>query len=209
MNDTVKLGAAVAGGYLLGRTRKGKAAIGLALWLAGRRRSFGSPGGGLSRLLSTPEIGQLTAQLRGPLLGAAQRAVTSTIESRAGSLADSLRDRTARLGGPPPGGQDQDQAGQDGNQAGQDGNQARDRKSRGKPRDGEGHGQSQDREDQEQPRDLEQADPDREDQNQPADDAEAGDLRDRATTGRRPARRASRLSEGRTPSRRAAARGGS
>ena len=35
MDDRVKIGAAVVGGYVLGRTKKGRAAIRLAMWLAG------------------------------------------------------------------------------------------------------------------------------------------------------------------------------
>lgn len=95
MKDSVKLGAAVAGGYLLGRTKKGKAAIGLALWLSGKR--IGSSREVLARLAASPELARLTAQVRGPLLEAAQRAVTATIESRTTTLADSLQQRTARL----------------------------------------------------------------------------------------------------------------
>ena len=36
MSDAVKIGSAIAGGYLLGRTKKAKKAIGLAMWLAGK-----------------------------------------------------------------------------------------------------------------------------------------------------------------------------
>ncbi|NJC68330.1 hypothetical protein HC031_01135 [Planosporangium thailandense] len=95
MKDSVKLGAAVAGGYLLGRTKKGKAAIGLALWLSGKR--IGNSREALTRLAASPELARLAAQVRGPLLEAAQRAVTATIESRTTALADSLQQRTERL----------------------------------------------------------------------------------------------------------------
>lgn len=115
MNDTVKLGAAVAGGYLLGRTRKGKAAIGLALWLAGRRGRGGMvPGlGSIGGLLSSPEVSKITGQLRGPLVAAAQRAATSVIESRTSRLADSLSQRTALISGSGSGGRDSGDQGSD------------------------------------------------------------------------------------------------
>ena len=35
MNDRVKIAGAVVGGYVLGRTKKGRLAIKMALWLAG------------------------------------------------------------------------------------------------------------------------------------------------------------------------------
>jgi hypothetical protein len=95
VKDSVKLGAAVVGGYLLGRTKKGKAAIGLALWLSGKRMDNSRDA--LMRLATSPELAKLTAQVRGPLLAAAGRAVTATIESRTTALADSLQQRTSQL----------------------------------------------------------------------------------------------------------------
>ena len=62
--DSVKLGAAVVGGYLLGRTKKGKTAIGLALWLSGKRMDNSREA--FMRLATSPELGKLTAQVRGP-----------------------------------------------------------------------------------------------------------------------------------------------
>ncbi|GII20525.1 hypothetical protein [Planosporangium mesophilum] len=95
MKDSVKLGAAVVGGYLLGRTKKGKAAIGLALWLSGKRMD--NTRDALMRLVTSPELAKITGQVRGPLLAAAGRAVTATIESRTNALADSLQQRTSQL----------------------------------------------------------------------------------------------------------------
>lgn len=95
MKDSVKIGTAVVGGYVLGRTKKGKLAIGLALWLSGNRMTNSREA--LLRLAASPELGKLTAQLRGPLLGAAQRALTATVESRTAALADSLQQRTSQL----------------------------------------------------------------------------------------------------------------
>ncbi len=93
MNDTMKLSAAVIGGYVLGRTKKGKAAIGLALWLAGRQAGL-RPG---ALLANAPELGKLATQLKGPAVKAVRRAATATLESRTTALADSLQRRTASL----------------------------------------------------------------------------------------------------------------
>ncbi|GAA1811791.1 hypothetical protein HC028_05595 [Planosporangium flavigriseum] len=95
MRDSAKLTAAVVGGYLLGRTKKGKTAIGLALWLSGNR--LGNPRAAITTLATSPEVAKLAAQVRGPLLAAAQRAVAATIESRTTALADSLHQRTSQL----------------------------------------------------------------------------------------------------------------
>ncbi|HEX5115301.1 MAG TPA: hypothetical protein VFW65_08895 [Pseudonocardiaceae bacterium] len=105
MDDQTKVTTAVLAGYLLGRTKQGKRALRLALWLNGG-------GGGLASnlaqqaktgLVANPALAALLAQLRGPLADAARKAVTSAVETRANSLADALQNRTAALS--LPGGQ--------------------------------------------------------------------------------------------------------
>lgn len=98
MNDTTKmaLAAAVAGGYVLGRTRKAKFALGLATYLVGRR--FGvSPQQlvteGLRSLAESPQLGQLGDQIRGELRDAGR--------ARLDSIADALHERTQLLSSPP------------------------------------------------------------------------------------------------------------
>jgi hypothetical protein len=99
MSDNSKVAMALIGGYVLGRTKKGKAAIRLAMWLSGRggkqpqtiaRESVG-------KLLQNAEVAQLAEQLRGPVVAEAQRVVTAALEARLNGLADSLQQRTKAL----------------------------------------------------------------------------------------------------------------
>ncbi|CAM5558376.1 hypothetical protein SHIRM173S_13350 [Streptomyces hirsutus] len=100
----VALGAAVVGGYLLGRTKKGRLAITVATYLAGRRfglepRQLAAEG--MRRLGEVPQFAQLQDQIRGEVLEAGRKAMTATANRSLSSLADTLSDRTARLTKPP------------------------------------------------------------------------------------------------------------
>ena len=99
MQEAVKIGSAAAGGYLLGRTKKAKAAIGLAMWLAGRRRPADLARDQASKLLTSPQVMDLISQLRGPLLAAGRQAALSVVEGQAGKLSNNLQRRTEKLGG--------------------------------------------------------------------------------------------------------------
>jgi hypothetical protein len=70
MQDTVKIGVATVGGYLLGRTKKAKTAIGLALWLTGKGRPRDMARDQLMKLLQSEKGQQLVGELRGPVLEA-------------------------------------------------------------------------------------------------------------------------------------------
>ena len=94
MSDAVKIGSALAGGYLLGRTKKAKMAIGLAMWLAGKGRPRDWIRQGAITLAQTPEMQSLVKQARGPLLDSARGAATSTVNAQLGSFADNLNQRT-------------------------------------------------------------------------------------------------------------------
>ncbi|NEB93889.1 hypothetical protein [Streptomyces bauhiniae] len=103
MDDTTKvaLAAAVASGYVLGRTKKGRLAFGLATYLAGRRTGLNPQAllsGGLGKLGDVPGLQQLNEQVRGELLSAGRKALTSAADRRLGDLAESLRERTQRIG---------------------------------------------------------------------------------------------------------------
>ncbi|MET8112231.1 histone protein [Streptomyces prasinus] len=106
MEDQSKaaLGAAVIGGYLLGRTGKGRLALTVATYLAGRRFGLAPrqlAAEGVRRLGEVPQFAQLQDQLRGEVLEAGRKAMTATANRSLSSLADSLSDRTARLTKPP------------------------------------------------------------------------------------------------------------
>src|SRR3954470_11199699 len=100
MNNAAKLGAGVAGGYLLGRTKKLKLAIGLGAWLMGKRLQM-SPSQlamqGLGQLRQSPEFGEITDRLRNEVGGAGRKALAAAATSRMESLAERLHDRTEGL----------------------------------------------------------------------------------------------------------------
>ncbi|MFC9059496.1 hypothetical protein ACFTXB_15765 [Streptomyces sp. NPDC057074] len=97
--------AALATGYALGRTKKGKLAIGVASALAGQ--GLLSPRELMTRALGkaseNPQTAQLLDQVRGELMDSARTALSATADRRLGSLATSLQERTEALLGPPGG----------------------------------------------------------------------------------------------------------
>ncbi|MGC9379828.1 hypothetical protein [Streptomyces sp. MH13] len=103
MNDSkAAMAAAVAGGYLLGRTKKASLAFVVGSYLVGRRVGP-NPGRALSQGLAglqrNPQLQELRDQVRGELLTAGRAAVTAAANRRLTGLADRLRDRTDALTG--------------------------------------------------------------------------------------------------------------
>lgn len=105
MNNTAKVGAAVVGGYLMGRSKKAKLAFALGTWMMGKRLSL-DPSKlareGLSTLTSSPEVARLTGEVRQELLGAGKAAAMTMFTERVEKLADSLHQRTAAMAGAQP-----------------------------------------------------------------------------------------------------------
>ncbi|MEW2707765.1 hypothetical protein AB0948_22530 [Streptomyces koyangensis] len=99
MTKNVKIGAALVGGYLLGRTKKAKLAIGFGMFLAGKKLDLDPKKLG-SMLASSPVLGGLSDQVRKDLVGATRTAATNALTQRATSFADSLHQRTLRLDDP-------------------------------------------------------------------------------------------------------------
>ncbi|MFJ3039768.1 MULTISPECIES: hypothetical protein [Streptomyces] len=97
------LAAALAAGYALGRTKKGRVAIGVASVLAGQ--GLLSPKELINRALrkafGSPQATQLLDQVRGELKDSARSALSATADRRLGALADSLQQRTDSLVGRP------------------------------------------------------------------------------------------------------------
>ncbi|MGW2918873.1 hypothetical protein ACWDBF_13545 [Streptomyces angustmyceticus] len=94
----VTLAAALAAGYVLGRTKKGKLAIGVASMVAGQALSPRELiGQGLRKLAATPQAAQLLDQVRGELLESGRTALSATADRRLGALADALQKRTSAL----------------------------------------------------------------------------------------------------------------
>ncbi|MFE9019004.1 ABC transporter substrate-binding protein [Streptomyces sp. NPDC007808] len=93
MNNAT-IGAALLGGYVLGRTRKAKLALGLGALLAGSRIRPGQVG---KALQESPSVHDLTDQVRSELTDAGKAAATSVLTAKADSLAEALHQRTAGL----------------------------------------------------------------------------------------------------------------
>ncbi|AZM51153.1 hypothetical protein DMB38_34690 [Streptomyces sp. WAC 06738] len=92
--------AGVAGGYLLGRTRKAKLALTVAALVAGRRLAPQDLlGAGARRIADSPQLAAASGQGTDQMVTAARAALGSLVDRRVASLSDSLRERTDRLGG--------------------------------------------------------------------------------------------------------------
>jgi hypothetical protein len=91
----VRVALGVAGGYLLGRTKKMKLALMLGSTVAGRRA--GGPGGLVGQaaklLGESPEMALLSEELRGRLVEAGKGAVLAVAARQVESLADRLSQR--------------------------------------------------------------------------------------------------------------------
>jgi hypothetical protein len=98
-----RIAAAVAAGYVLGRSRKMKLAITLGALLAGRRLTT-DPKALLDQanklVGSSPELGRLTGELRGQLIAAGKTAVVAAASNRIDALGASLTQRAAGLRSP-------------------------------------------------------------------------------------------------------------
>ncbi|GHJ99024.1 hypothetical protein SY2F82_08220 [Streptomyces sp. Y2F8-2] len=92
--NNAKIGAAVLGGYLLGRTKKGKLALSLGAAMAGSRMRPGQVG---KLLQDSPVLGNVSKQVRGELASAGKAAATTVLSAKAESLADALHERTEGL----------------------------------------------------------------------------------------------------------------
>ncbi|MFC9087980.1 hypothetical protein [Nocardiopsis dassonvillei] len=120
MGDTAKIVAAAVGGYVLGRRKKFKLALGLGLYLGAKKLDI-KPGqlaqGLLKEVSALPVVGELKGQSREQLLNVGRTAAGNIAGKWAGGLADSLNSRTERLregaSGVTPG-SDEDGADEDG-----------------------------------------------------------------------------------------------
>ena len=92
--NNAKIGAALLGGYVLGRTRKAKLALGVGAALAGSRVNPAQLG---KTLQQSPFVNTLTKQVRTELTGAGKAAATSVLTAKADNLADALHERTTGL----------------------------------------------------------------------------------------------------------------
>ena len=96
MDPKQKVAAAVAAGYLLGRTKKLKLAITVGSVLAGQRLSSNPQKllkGATSLVQNNPALSALQTELRGRAFDAAKGAAVSVATSRIDKLTDTLRTR--------------------------------------------------------------------------------------------------------------------
>lgn len=97
MNNSTKTVAALAGGYLLGRSKKMRLAVTMAGLLAGRKLDLSSGElleRGAALVQNSPELSRLSDQVRGKLLEAAKAAAVAAASNRLNSVSDTLRDRS-------------------------------------------------------------------------------------------------------------------
>ncbi|WP_354645301.1 histone protein [Kitasatospora camelliae] len=114
MNTTTKvaLGVAVAGGYVLGRMKKGRLAFAVATYIAGRRvgldpRQLATEG--LKKLGEVPQVADLSKQVKGEFLETGKKALAAAANRRVSELADSLHERTLNIGKPKPADEEPDE----------------------------------------------------------------------------------------------------
>jgi hypothetical protein len=97
MNTGARLGLTVAAGYLLGRFHKMKWALAVAA-IASRGRLPSGPSGllqqGVKALSSSPELAELTDEMKGRLVDAGKAAAVAAVSSKINSLTDGLRERS-------------------------------------------------------------------------------------------------------------------
>lgn len=96
MTKNSKIAAALVGGYLLGRTKKAKMAIGFGMFLAGKKLDL-DPRKIASLVTSSPALSGLNEQVRTELVDATKTAATTALTQRATGLADTLAQRTRAL----------------------------------------------------------------------------------------------------------------
>jgi outer membrane biosynthesis protein TonB len=105
MDDKLKFGALVMGGYLLGRTRSLKLALLIATAVAGnklrdqssRAALAGGLGGVKDSVMSAPEVKRLTDEVTGKLMVAGRTAALAAAEKGISSINSVLESQTERL----------------------------------------------------------------------------------------------------------------
>jgi hypothetical protein len=116
-NTKAALAAGIAGGYVLGRTKKAKLAFAVATYLAGRRFALKPRDlvkAGLHSVRQHPQLSHVSEQLREEVVQAGRSAVTAAAGHRVEAMADALRTRTEAIRGPEDGEQEEGDEGEEG-----------------------------------------------------------------------------------------------
>lgn len=98
MTTNAKIAVAVVGGYVLGRTKKARLALGLGMFLAGRKLPL-NPEALRKALMESPVLAELNGQVREQIVDATRDGAKGALTRRIGSLADTLHQRTLGLDG--------------------------------------------------------------------------------------------------------------
>ncbi|MEQ4209029.1 hypothetical protein [Actinopolymorpha sp. B9G3] len=100
MNTSTKIGAAVVGGYVLGRRKKAKMALLLGSVLVGKRLNVRSLGReAMERIAESAQFGQIREEIRGELVSTGRSAAGAVLSAPLNKLADGLHQRTSKLTG--------------------------------------------------------------------------------------------------------------
>ncbi len=97
MNNRLAMTLAVGAGYLLGRTKKAKLALGVGGMVLGKRLNLNPQqltGLLTEQLRNNPQLAEVRDQLRNDLQGVGKAAATAVVTRRLDSLSDRLHDRT-------------------------------------------------------------------------------------------------------------------
>src|SRR3954470_1121965 len=100
MNQAVKVGMGVGGGYALGRRKKMKLAVGLGAWLLGKRIRLDPQAllvEGLQKLAENPDIMKLSDEVRGQLFQAARAAAAKGFTDQLSMLSETLNKQAESL----------------------------------------------------------------------------------------------------------------
>jgi hypothetical protein len=96
------MAAAMAGGYLLGRTKKAKLALGLVMLVAGRRLKLAPADlamAGARQVAEAVDLGALREQVGEQLVGTIKTAASAAVDRQVASMVGSLRERSSALAG--------------------------------------------------------------------------------------------------------------
>ncbi|MGA4797737.1 hypothetical protein [Streptomyces lavendulocolor] len=188
MNNAT-IGAALLGGYVLGRTKKGKLAVTAATWMLRKKIN---PKEIASAVTGSPAMDALGERIRKELVTAGKEAATTAVAARADRLADSLHSRTAGLREDLPplkgekggkGGKDEDRAAGEEQEDEQEGRDEQEDEGRDEQED---RGGKKDREQRQDGADDEGGEPGAEEEQRPKPrkrPAKAGSERPRRTSG--------------------------
>jgi hypothetical protein len=98
MNNRLAMALAVGGGYVLGRSKKGKLALGLGGMVLGKRlKPQVLVRAANEQLLHNPQLKEVGDQVRKDLRGVSKAATEAVVTRRVDSLANSLHQRTLNV----------------------------------------------------------------------------------------------------------------